>query len=703
MGDSYLPTVTGDVLISTANPFTGTLSSSNYYVNGTTPANLNPGPGDWVYCLFWDPTETNYTFSAPSNIQELNFVLVGGGSSGSYTSNSDRASTNYSSYPASFLQGGSAGAVAAGTIDTYLAITTNTSEFYVTNVSGNINSNNWVYYNNNILGLVSNFSNNNLVALTQNSLQNVFAGVELQFFQILGSAEYIEYFGDANNTITVSTWAFNSSELQTGALVFTFPPSNNNLVGTVSAVGTDSAGAFEITLDNFDASNLATSNGIPPTLVFYNPSATATASESSTIFPLNISVGSGGSSSSTSSGSSSIISFDTAINGVLTCTGGQFGIGCSYSSNILLSSLQSSNTYSNFGLGGLTNLGNNENYINGSGGFSVNFADSSSYAIGGGGGGGLLFNGTKGVQLYSNGGGNGGYTSDSCANGGPSDDACSGGGGGGDNSIPNNSILINYLNQAGSVSSNGGGGGGGGIGGGGGGGGAMWNPGKSTGMDGYINPSINPTSSSGNGGNGMALIYYQIPGTSTATLVSKQGHVLKATYEDVESEAKGASTTSTILTLGDPRFPNKPWFDPSTGDFYQSATQAGATRDLKSYKGREGASNRFQGLGTRETTVNGKTRLLFEPGAFATHFQELTSPGYFDQTLNTRVQGINPTGLIPYLVEALNEQNNTVEQHKKTLATQQQAIVKQRKRMNKQQNALKQQYQLLAALLGKRR
>ena len=223
------------------------------------------------------------------------------------------------------------------------------------------------------------------------------------------------------------------------------------------------------------------------------------------------------------------------------------------------------------------------------------------------------------------------------------------------------------------------------------------------GEGGYFNTASGVTEfgyggSGAGGGSSFLLIYFPNPyngSSSTATLVSNKGHVFRATYEDVNG-------IDSVLTFGDPRFPNKPWFDPSTGDFYQPGGNGGAG-DLKSYKVREGASKRFQGLGTRETTVNGKTRLLFEPGAFATHFQELTSPGYFDQTLNTRVQGINPTGLIPYLVEALNEQNNTVEQHKKTLATQQQAIVKQRKRMNKQQNALKQQYQLLAALLGKRR
>jgi FtsZ-binding cell division protein ZapB len=112
---------------------------------------------------------------------------------------------------------------------------------------------------------------------------------------------------------------------------------------------------------------------------------------------------------------------------------------------------------------------------------------------------------------------------------------------------------------------------------------------------------------------------------------------------------------------------------------------------------------RVGGLVTRETTVNGKTRSTFDYDAFATQFPELTSLGYFDPSQNTRVQGINHPGLIPYLVEALNEQKRKVDQHQQTLATQQQTLVKQRRRLNQQQNALQKQNQLFAALLGKRR
>jgi hypothetical protein len=201
------------------------------------------------------------------------------------------------------------------------------------------------------------------------------------------------------------------------------------------------------------------------------------------------------------------------------------------------------------------------------------------------------------------------------------------------------------------------------------------------------------------GGSGFILIYYKSPNynpnSSTAALVSEKGNVFKAEYKDVNG-------IYSVLTLGDPRFQNKTWYDAGTGDFYQPAAPADATRDLKSYKEIPGASDRFGGLVTRETTLNGNTRLTFDHESFATQFPELTSLGYFDQTLNKRFQGMNPTGLIAHLVVALNEQTNTVNQHKQTLANQQQTLVKQRKRLNKQLNALKKQNQLLAGLFGKR-
>ena len=290
----------------------------------------------------------------------------------------------------------------------------------------------------------------------------------------------------------------------------------------------------------------------------------------------------------------------------------------------------------------------------GTAGFYLNFADGTNYTVSGGGGGIMATSTTTAVNITS-----GGYTAVGSNVSTVQNPTYAYGGG--DPNLPNNNILIKYLSQASSTNGQGG------IGGGGGG-------------------SLYTTNSSG--GNGMVLLYYQIPGgTSTATLVSKKGSVFKATYDDIKIRENGTEMFDSVLTLGDPRFPSKSWFDPRTGDFYRPAF----SNNLEALE--SGALERLGSLRATKSMVNGKLKLGFDNESFATQYPEAVSQGYLN---NERIQGVNHAELIPELVKGFQELHAQNKQ-------QQQIIANQQKQLKNHSTVLQKYNQVLGRLIGRRR
>ena len=125
----YLLSATGDVVVSSVNPFITQLTTSNSNINGAT---FTPALGDWIYYLFWDPTAT-YTVTPPSAVSSLNFVVVGSGSGGN--AGSEQFGIANSNDVGITLAGGSSGAVCAG------SVSVNTSNYTITVAEGGSGSN----------------------------------------------------------------------------------------------------------------------------------------------------------------------------------------------------------------------------------------------------------------------------------------------------------------------------------------------------------------------------------------------------------------------------------------------------------------------------------------------------------------------------------------------------------------------------------
>ena len=125
----YLLSATGDVVVSSVNPFITQLTTSNSNINGAT---FTPALGDWIYYLFWDPTAT-YTVTPPSTITSVNFVVVGGGSGGN-GGNVLYGEENETGEGIT-LAGGSSGAVCAG------SVIVNPSNYTITVGAGGAESN----------------------------------------------------------------------------------------------------------------------------------------------------------------------------------------------------------------------------------------------------------------------------------------------------------------------------------------------------------------------------------------------------------------------------------------------------------------------------------------------------------------------------------------------------------------------------------
>jgi hypothetical protein len=97
----YLLNLYGTFIVSNVNPFTTQLTNLNSNINGPS-SSFTPAFGDWIYYLFYAPTQ-NYV-TPPSSVSSVNFVIVGGGSGGN----------SYYNNPS--LAGGCSGAVCSGSI-----------------------------------------------------------------------------------------------------------------------------------------------------------------------------------------------------------------------------------------------------------------------------------------------------------------------------------------------------------------------------------------------------------------------------------------------------------------------------------------------------------------------------------------------------------------------------------------------------------
>jgi len=135
---NYLSSCSGNnYVVSNVNPFTTQLTTSNSNINGCI---FTPAAGDWIYYLFYFPSETSYittcsvtsTITPSPNVSSVNFIAVGAGSGGN-AGNETYGINNASGFGITYA-GGSSGGVCAG------SMSINTTQYIIAIGAGGVPS-----------------------------------------------------------------------------------------------------------------------------------------------------------------------------------------------------------------------------------------------------------------------------------------------------------------------------------------------------------------------------------------------------------------------------------------------------------------------------------------------------------------------------------------------------------------------------------